>query len=254
MFASSALQANSSRGGVRLLGRCPDSFSKNMYSVKEIYYTLQGEGVHAGRAAVFLRFTGCNLWDGKEEDREKAICRFCDTQFVGTDGENGGKFKTAYELADAVRMQWPYPYMHEGSKPFVVCTGGEPMLQLDKDVVTELHLRGFEVAIETNGTIPVVPSIDWICVSPKAGTLLKQITGNELKLVYPQPENKPKQYEHLKFDHFFLSPRDCSFEKPGYETREEFKGSATAEEAIKYCLEHPKWKLSLQTHKMLGLK
>ena len=222
-----------------------------MYSVKEIYYTLQGEGVHAGRAAVFLRFTGCNLWNGKEEDREKAVCRFCDTQFVGTDGENGGKFKYPMELAARVRLLWRGKSIPEG-RPLVVCTGGEPMLQLDEALVRCLHQQGFEVAIETNGTIPVCRGVDWICVSPKAGTLLKQITGNELKLVYPQPENKPKQYEHLKFDHFFLSPRDCSFEPEEYE--EGLDPLTPTQRAVRYCLENPKWKLSLQTHKITGIK
>lgn len=226
-----------------------------MYSVKEMFYTLQGEGVNAGRAAVFLRFAGCNLWNGKESTRQAAICKFCDTDFIGTDGENGGKFQSATELAMRVRRLW-----QEGSKsialqgkPLVVCTGGEPGLQLDEDLVIRLHQQGFEVAIESNGTIDLSGrDIDWICVSPKADSMIVQTYGNELKLVYPQEDNSPEDFEDLSFDHFFLSPRDTSFEKDDYETN--ISPLTPTQEAIKYCLAHPQWRLSLQTHKIVGLK
>lgn len=222
------------------------------YSVKEMYYTLQGEGIHSGRAAVFLRFAGCNLWTGKEDTREKADCKFCDTQFVGTDGENGGKFEFPMELAKEVARTWNEVPKSGSGKPFVVCTGGEPMLQLDDALVRCLKHYNFEIAIETNGTLPVCEGVDWICVSPKSDRLLRQTSGNELKLVYPQPENKPKQYEHLEFDHFFLSPRDVSFEPPEY--KEGLPVRTPTEEAIEYCLHNPKWRLSLQTHKLLNIK
>ncbi len=210
------------------------------YSVKEIYYTLQGEGAQTGRPAVFLRFAGCNLWTGREEDRADAICKFCDTDFFGTDGPGGGKFKTATDLAAAVNDTWPRA-ASAISRPFVVCTGGEPLLQLDEPLIAALHASGFDVAIETNGTIAAPPGIDWICVSPKAGAELRQICGNELKLVYPQEGAAPEQFERLDFEHFSLQPMDG----PDRERNTEL--------AIQYCLIHPKWRLSLQTHKLLGI-
>jgi 7-carboxy-7-deazaguanine synthase len=207
------------------------------YSVKEMFYTLQGEGARAGRAAVFVRFAGCNLWSGREQDRASAICQFCDTEFVGTDGDGGGKFETAEALADAAAALWP-----GGGAPYVVCTGGEPLLQLDAPLIAALHARGFEIAIETNGTILAPAGIDWVCVSPKAGAELVQRTGNELKLVYPQSGCDPSQFEDLRFEHFFLSPMDSA-------ARE-----ANTQAAIAYCLAHPRWRISLQTHKFIGLR
>jgi len=210
-----------------------------MYAVKEIYYTLQGEGAQAGRPAVFCRFAGCNLWSGREEDRAEAVCDFCDTDFVGTDGPGGGKFADADALARACRETWRG---NSGTPPFVVLTGGEPMLQVDEPLAAALHAAGFEVAIETNGTLPVLPSIDWVCVSPKAGAPLRQRSGNELKLVYPQEELWPEEVQELDFTHFLLQPMDVGAGSP-----------ANVRAAIDYCLAHPKWRLSLQTHKMLGL-
>lgn len=207
------------------------------YSVKEIYFTLQGEGANTGREAVFLRFAGCNLWSGRDQDRASAVCRFCDTDFFGTDGPGGGKFQTAEALADAVRVTWP----QDLARPLVVCTGGEPMLQLDGALVDALHAAGFEIAVETNGTLPAVAGIDWLCVSPKADALLVQRSGNELKLVYPQERGDPEQYARLDFRHFFLQPMD------GPEV------SRNTELAERYCLEHPPWRLSLQMHKLVGL-
>jgi 7-carboxy-7-deazaguanine synthase len=211
------------------------------YSIKEIYYTLQGEGARTGRPAVFLRFAGCNLWSGREEDRVRAVCRFCDTEFVGTDGPGGGKFETAAALASAVRQAWPDAV--DGSEPYVVCTGGEPLLQLDEDAVAALHDAGFEVAIETNGTIESPGGVDWICVSPKAGADIVQTHGQELKLVYPQEEEEaqPVRFEGFRFDHFFLQPKyDANLER-------------NTRASIEYCLRHPRWNLSLQTHKMIGI-
>ncbi|HZP09072.1 7-carboxy-7-deazaguanine synthase [Methyloceanibacter sp.] len=210
-----------------------------MYAVKEIYYTLQGEGVQAGRPAVFCRFAGCNLWSGREEDRATAICNFCDTDFVGTDGQGGGKFADAKALARACRTAWRG---NSGTPPFVVLTGGEPMLQVDDALIAALHEAGFEIAIETNGTLPVPRAIDWICVSPKAGAPLVQRSGDELKLVYPQPSLDPRELEGLDFRHFLLQPMDAGA-----------KSAANASAAIDYCLAHPKWRLSMQTHKLLGL-
>ena len=208
------------------------------YAVKECFLTLQGEGVQAGSRAVFLRFAGCNLWSGREQDRAAAQCTFCDTDFVGTDGEGGGKFANATGLADQVERTWG-----EGSKQrLVVITGGEPMLQLDEDLVGQLHARGFRVAVETNGTLPAVAGLDWICVSPKAGTELRVRAGHELKLVYPQPGASPEAYVDLAFQRFSLQPMD------GPELRE------NTARAVRYCLEHPKWRLSLQTHKFLGIR
>lgn len=206
------------------------------YTVKEIYYTLQGEGAHTGRPAVFLRFAGCNLWTGREEDRATAICSFCDTDFVGTDGPGGGKFKTPEALAEAVARHWP-----GGGKPYVVCTGGEPLLQLDEALIAALHARGFEVAVETNGTLPPPEGLDWICMSPKAGAALVLTHGDELKLVYPQEEALPEQFDHLDFTHFFLQPMD------GPDT------ARNTQAAMEYCLQHPQWRLSLQTHKILEI-
>jgi len=210
------------------------------YSVKEIYYTLQGEGAHTGRPAVFLRFAGCNLWSGREEHRLEAVCRFCDTEFVGTDGPGGGKFTSAEALAAAAASQWP-----EGtaSLPYIVCTGGEPLLQLDEPLIEALHEAGFEIGVETNGTLQAPPGIDWLCVSPKGAAPLAQVTGNELKLVYPQEESEaqPECFEGLAFDEFYLQPLDSP-------EREENTQLARA-----YCEAHPRWQLSLQTHKILGI-
>jgi 7-carboxy-7-deazaguanine synthase len=207
------------------------------YSVKEMYYTLQGEGARTGRAAVFLRFAGCNLWTGLERDRHKATCQFCDTDFVGTDGPGGGKFETAEILAEAVAVKWP-----GGAQPYVVCTGGEPLLQLDEPLIAALHARGFEIGIETNGTQLPPDGIDWICVSPKANAEMKLTHGNELKLVYPQEGAPPERYAALAFDHFFLQPMD----NPARE--------ANTSAATEYCLAHPQWRLSLQTHKLIGIR
>lgn len=207
-----------------------------MYSVKEIYTTLQGEGAQTGRAAVFLRFAGCNLWSGLERDRASAVCRFCDTDFVGTDGPGGGKFRSADDLAEAVAARWP-----GGGKPYLVCTGGEPLLQLDDALIKALHARGFEVAVETNGTLPAPASLDWICVSPKAGAALIQTSGDELKLVFPQDDADPATFEALDFAHFFLQPMDGA------------DRAANIQAAAHYCLAHPRWRLSLQTHKLIGL-
>jgi 7-carboxy-7-deazaguanine synthase (Cx14CxxC type) len=211
-----------------------------MYTVKEIYYTLQGEGAHTGRPAVFCRFAGCNLWSGREADRADAVCRFCDTEFVGTDGPGGGRFTSARSLADAVAAAWPTGAA-EGARRFVVCTGGEPLLQLDAAAVDALHAAGFEVAVETNGTQPAPSGLDWICVSPKAEARLVLTEGDELKLVFPQAGGEPERYMDLGFRHFFLQPMD------GPDRRR------NTELALQYCLEHPEWRLSLQTHKMLGL-
>lgn len=206
------------------------------YAVKELFYTLQGEGAHAGRPAVFCRFTGCNLWSGREVDRARAVCRFCDTDFVGTDGPGGGRFEDAEALAGAVRDAWP-----GGGAPYVVCTGGEPLLQLDRSLVDALHRAGFEIAIETNGTLAPPDGIDWICVSPKAGSELVLRAGDELKLVYPQVGAEPEKYVDLAFGRFFLQPMDGPHRE------------ANTRAALAYCLDHPAWSLSLQTHKLLGI-
>jgi 7-carboxy-7-deazaguanine synthase (Cx14CxxC type) len=209
------------------------------YAVKEIYYTLQGEGARTGRAAVFLRFAGCNLWSGFERDRADAVCKFCDTDFVGTDGVGGGKFATGAELARAVSEKWPAA---SHAKPYVVCTGGEPLLQIDDALIAALHDAGFEIGIETNGTLLPPAGVDWICVSPKADAELNLTRGNELKLIYPQAGAPPERYAALAFDHFFLQPMDNP-------QREENTRAATA-----YCLAHPQWRLSLQTHKLIGIR
>jgi 7-carboxy-7-deazaguanine synthase (Cx14CxxC type) len=208
------------------------------YAVKSCFYTLQGEGHHAGRAAVFLRFAGCNLWTGREEDRATAICRFCDTEFVGTDGDGGGKFADAEDLARHAGERWPDA---SPGRRYVVCTGGEPTLQLDQPLLDALHAEGFEVAIETNGTRPVPAGVDWICVSPKAGAELVARQGDELKLVYPQAGAPPERFTGLAFRHFLLQPMD------GPEVAQHTRA------AVAYCLAHPEWALSLQTHKALGI-
>jgi len=210
------------------------------YSVKELYYTLQGEGAQAGRPAVFLRFAGCNLWTGREADRASATCRFCDTDFVGTDGPGGGRFTSAAELASAVSAAWPRDALY-AANPMVVCTGGEPLLQLDEPLVGALHETGFEVAIETNGTLEPPPGIDWICVSPKARADLILRSGDELKLVYPQEGASPEQFGALDFRYFSLQPMDGP------------DRARNTELAVRYCLAHPQWRLSLQTHKLLGI-
>jgi 7-carboxy-7-deazaguanine synthase (Cx14CxxC type) len=212
------------------------------YVVKEIYYTLQGEGANAGRPAVLLRFAGCNLWSGREEDRATAICPFCDTDFVGIDGPNGGKFETAEHLAQAAWRQWPNGRSGSALRPFVVCTGGEPLLQLDGALLERLHELGFEIAVETNGTVVAPPDIDWICVSPKAGGPLRQRCGDELKLVYPQEGLRPEDFESLDFRWFVLQPMDG----PDRDRNTRL--------AVNYCLENPRWRLGLQTHKLLGLR
>jgi 7-carboxy-7-deazaguanine synthase (Cx14CxxC type) len=209
-----------------------------MYSIKEIFYTLQGEGANAGRAAVFCRFAGCNLWTGRETDRATAVCQFCDTDFVGV-GPDGGRFATPDDLAAAVASKWPD---RGHGRPFVICTGGEPLLQLDESAIDALHAQGFEVAIETNGTQDPPRGVDWICVSPKARAPLIVTRGNELKLVYPQAELDPAAFEDLAFEQFFLQPMDG----PGV--------SANTRAALEYCLAHPRWRLSLQTQKLLGIR
>jgi 7-carboxy-7-deazaguanine synthase (Cx14CxxC type) len=209
-----------------------------MYSVKEIFYTLQGEGAHSGRAAVFLRFAGCNLWSGREQDRVAAVCRFCDTDFVGTDGPGGGKFADAEALAAAVAEKWPG---RDGGRRYVVCTGGEPLLQIDAPLIEALHARGFEIAIETNGTIAAPDGIDWICASPKGRSELVQRAGDELKFVYPQEDADPASYEALPFRNFFIQPMD------GPELAANI-GKATA-----FCIANPRWRLSMQMHKLAGI-
>jgi 7-carboxy-7-deazaguanine synthase len=208
------------------------------YAVKEIFYTLQGEGAQAGRPAVFCRFAGCNLWSGREADRATAECRFCDTDFVGTDGPGGGRFADAAALAAAIAGTWPDG---AGGARFVVCTGGEPLLQLDAALIEALHREGFTIAVETNGTCAPPPGLDWICVSPKAGTALALRAGDELKLVFPQEGAPPDAFEHLSFERFFLQPMDGP---------ERERNTALA---IAYCLAHPRWRLSLQTHKLIGI-
>ncbi len=208
------------------------------YAVKEIFLTLQGEGAHAGRTAVFCRFAGCNLWSGREEDRAKAVCRFCDTDFVGTDGTLGGRFASADELADTIAAQWT----GDNANRYVVLTGGEPLLQVDQALIDALHRRGFAVAVETNGTIIPPDGMDWICVSPKAGAELALKRGHELKLVYPQAGALPEEFANLDFERFSLQPMD------GPEAAE------NTARAIDYCLRHPRWRLSVQTHKTLGIR
>lgn len=208
------------------------------YSVKEMFYTLQGEGAQTGRPSVFLRFSGCNLWTGLERDRGSAICQFCDTDFVGTDGVGGGKFLSANALVNRVASLWPE---HVRGKPYVVCTGGEPLLQLDTALIEALHVVGFEIAVETNGTIKAPKGIDWLCVSPKAGAEIVQNSGDELKLVYPQETLKPQMFEGLDFANFYLQPMDGN------------QAARNKKEAIDYCLSNDQWRLSQQTHKILGI-
>lgn len=210
------------------------------YSVKEMFYTLQGEGFHAGRPALFCRFTGCNLWSGREQDRTKAVCDFCDTDFVGTDGENGGKFATATDLALRITQLW-LAGVQDDTHRFVVFTGGEPLLQLDSALIDAMHDQGFEIAVETNGTQAAPAGIDWLCVSPKADAELRITSGNELKLVYPQPLALPERFAHLAFQHFYLQPLANA------------QQASNTQAAIAYCMQHPQWKLSLQTHKLLGI-
>ena len=210
------------------------------YTVREIFYTLQGEGANAGRPAVFCRFSGCNLWTGREADRSSAVCSFCDTDFVGV-GPDGGRFGSADDLAAAVSARWPWS-ASEGARPLVVCTGGEPLLQLDDAAVRALHAAGFAIAVETNGTQPAPEGIDWICVSPKSTAPLVLTHGNELKLVYPQVDAPPERFESLSFDHFFLQPMDG----PSIDEN--------TRRAVEYCLAHPRWRLSVQTHKALGIR
>jgi 7-carboxy-7-deazaguanine synthase len=208
------------------------------YAVKEIFLTLQGEGAHAGRAAVFCRFSGCNLWSGREQDRASATCKFCDTDFVGTDGTLGGRFATSDELADAIASQWAGEHGYR----YVVLTGGEPLLQVDADLIDALHARGFSIGLETNGTIEVPDGVDWICVSPKAGAELRVRRGDELKLVYPQEGAMPAAFADLAFERFSLQPMDGP------------NVAANTERAVNYCIRHPQWRLSLQTHKTLGIR
>jgi 7-carboxy-7-deazaguanine synthase len=210
------------------------------YAVKEIFYTLQGEGAQTGRPAVFCRFAGCNLWSGHERDRAAAVCKFCDTDFVGTNGSGGGKFELPQDLARAVAAAWPR--LHDtAAKPYVVCTGGEPLLQMDDALVAALHAEGFEVAVETNGTQASPGALDWICVSPKANAEVVLRKGDELKLVYPQDDAPPERFTALDFKHFFLQPMDGP------------ERDRNTKLALEYCLKHPQWKLSLQTHKLLGI-
>ena len=211
------------------------------YAVKEIFYTLQGEGANTGRPAVFCRFAGCNLWTGREQDRATAVCSFCDTDFVGTDGTAGGKYTTAAELAQTIAGHWPTD-ANGRSRRLVVCTGGEPLLQIDPELIAALHDHGFEVAVETNGTLQPPPGLDWVCVSPKGGSETVLLRGDELKLVYPQDTARPERFADADFAHFFLQPMDG----PEVERNTEL--------AIAYCLEHPQWRLSLQTHKVVGLR
>jgi 7-carboxy-7-deazaguanine synthase len=208
------------------------------YAVKEIFYTLQGEGQHAGRPAVFCRFAGCNLWTGREQDRDKAVCQFCDTEFIGTDGPGGGSFPTPKSLAKAIAGTWP---KEDRENRFVVCTGGEPLLQLDGELIECLHELEFEIAVETNGTVPLPDNIDWVCVSPKANSDVVVRGGDELKFVFPQNDLSPADVSDWKFDNLYLQPMDSE------------TASANTQRAINFCLDNPRWKLSLQTHKMLGI-
>lgn len=212
------------------------------YAVKEVFASLQGEGANTGRTAIFCRFSRCNLWSGSEEDRASALCQFCDTDFVGTDGPGGGLFRSAGELAEHIASFWPGRSDPGPLTPLVVCTGGEPLLQLDVELIDALHDLGFAIAVETNGTLPVPDGIDWVCVSPKARAPIVVTRGDELKLVFPQENGLPEKYEGLEFDHFYLAPMD------GPDV------ARATELAVAYCMEHPRWRLSLQTHKYIGIK
>jgi 7-carboxy-7-deazaguanine synthase len=207
------------------------------YAIKEIYYTLQGEGAHTGRPAIFLRFAGCNLWSGREEDRHKAICKFCDTDFLGTDGVRGGKYE-AHDITDQILDMWPHT---SKTHPYVVCTGGEPLLQLDKDLINSLHDKRIEIAIETNGTLPVPEGVDWVCMSPKANTEIVVRVGDEIKFVFPQADIDPADFLDCDFQHYFIQPMDGRDLKPNTLS------------CIRYCSENPQWKLSVQTHKLLNI-
>ncbi len=213
-----------------------------MYAIKELFYSLQGEGAQAGRAAIFCRFSGCNLWSGREQDRAKAQCDFCDTEFVGTDGELGAKYTDADQLADTIAQLWRQSCSdNNGAKPYVICTGGEPLLQLDSQLIDALHQRGFEVALETNGTLPAPAGLDWICVSPKGQTEITLTQGDELKLVHPQPGIDPEQFSVMAFDSFYLQPLDGP------------NASANLAACLDYCRQHPRWRLSLQMHKLVNI-
>lgn len=209
-----------------------------MYSVKEIFYSLQGEGTHTGRPAVFCRFSGCNLWNGQKKEKSTAVCQFCDTDFVGTDGINGGKYQTARALVDVIISIWPTS--HHGER-FIVLTGGEPLLQVDADLIDILHNEHFFIAVETNGTILPPPGVDWICMSPKSGSNIAILSGSELKVVFPQKDLNPLDYEHYSFDHFLIQPMDGA------------EAARNRTMAVEFCLANPRWRLSLQTHKLLGI-
>jgi 7-carboxy-7-deazaguanine synthase len=216
------------------------------YKIKEIFYTLQGEGIHSGRPAVFCRFSKCNLWSGKEENRAESVCNFCDTDFIGTDGENGGSYETADAVAQKVYQLWP---KKNGGHPFVVCTGGEPLLQLDDSLVEALHKQGFEVAIETNGTLPLPPGIDWVCVSPKGRSTIVVTKCDELKLVFPQHDAMPEQFEDIQAKYYYLTPMaDSRVKNTGC-----LEHDPVTQQTIQYCLDHPKWRLNLQTHKLIDI-
>lgn len=217
-----------------------------MYRVKEAFYTLQGEGAQAGRAAVFCRFSKCNLWNGREADRDRAVCNFCDTDFVGTDGQNGGRFSDARALAEHLVALWPYPGQ---GRPYVVCTGGEPLLQLDAPLIEALHEHGFEIGVETNGTLPAPKGIDWLCVSPKADAEVVIDVCDELKLVYPQPLAPPERFGHVRARHFFLSPMASPHQPEGTDPIKDHNTRL----ATQYCMEHPHWRLTLQMHKLIGI-
>jgi Organic radical activating enzymes len=216
------------------------------YKIKEIFYTLQGEGIHSGRPAVFCRFSKCNLWSGKEEHRADSVCNFCDTDFIGTDGDNGGVYETSEVLAQKIFELWP---KKNSGQPFVVCTGGEPLLQLDDSLVEALHKHGVEVAIETNGTLPLPPGIDWVCISPKGQSSVVVTKCDELKLVFPQHDAMPEQFEHIQADYYFLTP----MADPNVKITGSLEDDLATQQTIQYCLEHPKWRLNLQTHKLINI-
>jgi len=220
-----------------------------MYRVKEMFYSLQGEGARAGRAAVFCRFSKCNLWNGREDSRATAICNFCDTDILGTDGQNGGKFDTADSLATTIQKMWPAIPSSENTKPYVIFTGGEPLLQLDEPLIEHMHQLGFEVAIESNGTLPLPKGVDWVCLSPKADATIVFDYCHELKLVYPQEKASPERFENFNSTHFFLSP----MANPLIQCGEDQQKKNNTQLALEYCLNHPQWRLTLQLHKLLGI-